>query len=86
MTPTAKPWAAAKLNYMWACTWSCGTPVPKAFMTPRLYWPPALPCSTARAGTTSRFNGVLGHAQAGAVHDAEIVLGVGVTVLGKRTP
>ncbi len=39
---------AARFNHMWASTLSCGTPLPLAYMSPRLYWARASPCSAAR--------------------------------------
>ena len=41
-------WEAARFNHIWASTLSCGTPSPLLYMTPRLFWAEALPCSAAR--------------------------------------
>ena len=51
-------------------------------MTPRLYWAVALPCSAARRYHRDRFGIILRHAFAGAVHDSEVVLGGGASLLG----
>ena len=40
----------ARLNHMYACTSSCGTPLPSSYMNPRLYCAPA---STPGVPTTS---------------------------------
>ena len=51
-------------------------------MTPRLTWAPALPCSAASRYQRTRFGLVLENALAVGVHETEVELGTGVTLLG----
>ena len=81
------PCAADKLNHMCARTKSCGTPSPLVYVTPRLFCASALPWSAARRNHFSASASSCGTPLPLCVHEAEIVLRVGVALVsGEAIP
>ncbi len=74
-------WSAAFRYHATASAWSCGTPWPVSYMTPRSLWACGVTLFRGSVIPHRGFGMVLGHALASAVDASERVLGTGVTLV-----